>query len=171
MNRVKEYLVDALVDSNGDKVSIRKIFRDKDFMENSGFYRIAKDGKMEPVSMGTVSYHIQQLGITEIELYRHHTEVTGKITCDFDDFTRKNNRNTKNIKRVYYENYSIENLVEVYNKLCELKGRNDVMYPFYPLEDVVMNFEVLFMIKYMENEREFSKDFYRVMGRVKNSGR
>ena len=165
---VKDYLIDKLVDKDGNKVSIRTIFRDKYFMEQSGFYKVLRNGKRKPVSEGTISYWIEEFGITEIELYRHHKTKTKRIKCTFDEFTMRYNKNSngRKVSRVEYDKYAKENLIKVYNRLCEKQGRIDEIFSFYPLNEIITSFEILLMLEYMDDFSKFSKDFHSEMRKL-----
>ena len=101
-----EYLLDKLVDEKGNKVAVREVWSNPEFMEYTGFRHIKNKDK--PVSTGTMRYHqnvkmfdipvlTEKYGrkytMCETTLYKYHKEVTGKIlsSTPFNTFSREKN--------------------------------------------------------------------------------
>ena len=101
-----EYLLDKLVDEKGNKVSVREVWSDPEFMEYTGFRHIKDRDK--PVSTGTMRYwqNVKMFNIPiltekygrkytmcETTLYKYHKELTGKIQpqVNFSTFSREKN--------------------------------------------------------------------------------
>jgi hypothetical protein len=71
-SKFKDYIINRLVDENGKRISIRELIIDKDFIKYTGL----KPSKCATV--GTISYHLKKLKITERSLYDYHIK-SGRI--------------------------------------------------------------------------------------------
>lgn len=94
----REYLLNKLVDESGDKVSLRKIFSDVNFMEYTGYFnKKLDDGTYKPISPGSISYIIRTHDLYELEVFYHHKFITKKISSHvtFSRFSREKNRGYK----------------------------------------------------------------------------
>ena len=109
-----EYLLDKLVDENGKKVSIRKLWASNEFIEYTGFENANKRGA--PCSWGTARYYCsvkkytiptisqnnndKKYTLSETTLYKYHKYVTGRIPSSdsFQKFSREKNKGYNNEK-------------------------------------------------------------------------
>lgn len=134
----KEYLLDKYVDSNGDKVSVRAVWNDQDFMSYTGMFKINEyTGGQERVSEGTISYYNKKLGLQEKDIFDYHKNISKRIpaTLSFEEWSRKNNKgytreeilNQETIKRRMikyfgltetYVHFSFSKVRELTERIC-----------------------------------------------------
>lgn len=122
----RELLLDKYVDKNGDKVSVRNVWGDKDFMLYTGMFKKNKyTNKLETVSEGTISYYNKKLDLTEKYLFEYH-KTTGRIKEDvlFEDWSRKNNNGHKRDK------LNLQNSIK--NKMIKYFGLTEVFKQYTP---------------------------------------
>lgn len=147
----KNYLLNHYVDEEGNKVSDRVLWSTQEFFDYTGMYAVNKfTNERQICSTGTISYWKKKLELKEEDIYDYHKNITKKITCSFEEWSRKNNKgytrestyNRDVIKRklIKYANlpkkYSDMSLDEISNlalKLWETLGinANDEMRKFY----------------------------------------
>lgn len=76
----KKYLIDKLVDEEGNKVSVRKLIENPEFMDYTGLYQEDLAGNRKPCSIGTMTGYINnKFKLSELALYEYHTEKTKRI--------------------------------------------------------------------------------------------
>ncbi|MGL5100416.1 MAG: hypothetical protein ACRC0Y_04000 [Fusobacteriaceae bacterium] len=148
----KEYLLDKYVDEQGQKVSVRQLWKEEDFMEYTGMFKInSYTGRRERVSEGTISYYNRILCLTEKELFDFHQQITKRIlaTVTFDEWSRKNNRgytrqeliNQDTVKRRMIKYFGLnENYVhyshDKVRELCaRLVGREEIALFYESLKE------------------------------------
>lgn len=94
----KKYLIERYVDDNGDKVSDRAVWGQKDFWEHTGMFKVNKfTGERTTCSCGTISYYKTKLELKEEDVFRYHQLITGKIdrNLEYEDWSRKYNKGYK----------------------------------------------------------------------------
>lgn len=108
------YLLDKLVNDDGSKVPVRKLWSSNEFIEYTGFENANKRGA--PCSWGTARYYCsvkeytipvisqenndKKYTLCEETLYKYHKYVTGRIPAyrSFKDFSREKNKGYANEK-------------------------------------------------------------------------
>ena len=96
--KLKDYILNKLIDENGNRMSIRDLVVDEDFIKTTGF----KPSKN--MTMGTISYHLKRIGLTERVLYEYHIK-TGRIPSHitFEDFEQHKAKKTKQLHRLLHQ--------------------------------------------------------------------
>lgn len=148
----KEYLLDKYVDEQGQKVSVRQLWKEEAFMEHTGMFKLNKyTNEKERVSEGTISYHNKRLGLTEKEIFDYHQQITKRIpiTTSFEEWSRKNNKgytreeliNQDTVKRRMIKYFGLnENYIhyshDKVRELCaRLVGREEIAKFYESLKD------------------------------------
>lgn len=77
---LKKIILEMSVDSEGNKISDRKLWGSTEFMEATGLFRINKyTSDKEMVSLGTCTYWKKKLDLTAKSVFEYHQYVTGRI--------------------------------------------------------------------------------------------
>ncbi len=84
---VRQWFLEHLVDSDGNKISLRDLWWSPEFVEYSGMTGSRKGKKS---SNGTLSYWVyKKWGLTDEYVYNYHRNVTFKINLEVDIETWK----------------------------------------------------------------------------------
>lgn len=137
----KKYLLDKLVDEEGNKVSVRKLIETNEFMETTGLFQIDNFGNRKPCSVGTMSDYINtKYKLDELTLFEHHKLITKRIKEEvvFNEWSNCRNRG-KNRKNNLFSDDVLKNTFIKYFKNANALPKNYQLYTFEGLKSFVIS--------------------------------
>ena len=100
--KFKDYVLNRLIDKNGNRMSIRELLVDEEFVQVTGY-------KPSPnLTTGTLTAKMKKLGITERALYDYHI-MSGRIPphVSFEDFELHKTKKGRQLARAINENEDV----------------------------------------------------------------
>lgn len=99
----RDLLLDKLVTYKGEKVGLRKVFGNEEFMKQTGYYHLETykaTQQYRMISPGSIAYIIKKLNLYEWEVYSHHKFITHRVPLSksFEEFSSERNRGYKEMK-------------------------------------------------------------------------
>jgi len=123
----KQFLIDNLIDKEGNKVSVRSLIESKKFMNYVGLYQEDERGNKKPCSMGTIQYYLsdKKYNITESFLFEYHRD-RGNIPRDvtFDEWSNLKNRGKKSTKNKLSDEVIFNSFISYFSETLPKKAYN-----------------------------------------------
>ena len=92
--QMRNLILKYAIDSEGNKVSVRDIFSNEDFMKASGYYQVTLAGVRVQVSLGSVSFLLRKLKLNSKDIYNYAVKK-GLTTEEYHTWANKSKGNRK----------------------------------------------------------------------------
>lgn len=125
--KFKRYLLDNLIDEEGNKVSVRKLIESKKFMDYTGLYQEDEKGNRKPCSMGTIQYYLSKdkYDLNENFLFNYHREK-GNIKKDvsYSEWSNLKNRGKKAVKNKFSDEVIFNSFISYFSDILPKEAYN-----------------------------------------------